>query len=144
MIHILDFLADRVLLCDGAMGTETQARNLDIARDFHDHENCTEILCESRPDLVREIHRGYLAAGADAIQSNSFGGSPITLGEFDIAEKAFALNQLAAELARETVAEFVHDGRSRFVIGSVGPGTRLASLGPIAYQPPEDAPARQS
>ena len=51
MTHILDYLADRVLLCDGAMGTETQARNLDIVRDFHDHENCTEILCESRPDL---------------------------------------------------------------------------------------------
>src|ERR1700685_967782 len=118
MTHILDYLADRVLLCDGAMGTETQARNLDIVHDFHNHENCTEILCESRPDLVREIHRNYLASGADAIQTNSFGGSPITLGEFDIAEKAFALNKLAAELARETVAEFTNDGRSRFVIGS--------------------------
>jgi 5-methyltetrahydrofolate--homocysteine methyltransferase len=143
MPHILDYLADRVLLCDGAMGTEVQGRNLDIVHDFHNHENCTEILCESRPDLVREIHRNYLAAGADAIQTNSFGGSPITLGEFDISEKAFALNKLAAELARETVAEFVHDGRSRFVIGSVGPGTRLPSLGHIAYQPLEDALARQ-
>jgi 5-methyltetrahydrofolate--homocysteine methyltransferase len=143
MAHILDYLADRVLLCDGAMGTEVQGRNLDIVRDFHNHENCTEILCESRPDLVREIHRGYLAAGADAIQSNSFGGSPITLGEFEISDKAFALNKLAAELARETVAEFAHDGRSRFVIGSVGPGTRLPTLGHVAYQPLEDALARQ-
>src|ERR1700723_551952 len=139
MAHILDYLADRVLLCDGAMGTETQARNLDIVHDFHNHENCTEILTESRPDLVREIHRGYLAAGCDAIQSNSFGGSPITLNEFGIADKAFALNKLSAELARETVAEFAHDGRSRFVIGSLGPGTRLPTLGHIAYQPLEDA-----
>src|SRR3984957_2973287 len=139
MAHILDYLADRVLLCDGAMGTETQARNLDIVHDFHNHENCAEILTESRPDLVREIHRGYLAAGCDAIQSNSFGGSPITLNEFGIADKAFALNKLSAELARETVAEFAHDGRSRFVIGSLGPGTRLPTLGHIAYQPLEDA-----
>jgi len=143
MAHILDYLADRVLLCDGAMGTETQARNLDIVRDFHNHENCTEILTESRPDLVREIHRGYLAAGSDAIQTNSFGGSPITLNEFGISDKAFALNRLSAELARETIAEFAHDGRTRFVFGSVGPGTRLPSLGHVAYQPLEDALARQ-
>src|ERR1700722_8669110 len=139
MTHILDYLADRVLLCDGAMGTETQARNLDIVHDFHNHENCAEILTESRPDLVREIHRGYLAAGCDAIQSNSFGGSPITLNEFGIADKAFALNKLSAELARETVAEFAHDGRSRFVIGSLQPGTRPPAPGHIAYQPLEDA-----
>src|SRR5579864_3332988 len=139
MAHLLDYLADRVLLCDGAMGTETQARNLDIVRDFHNHENCTEILTESRPDLVREIHRGYLAAGSDAIQTNSFGGSPITLNEFGIADKAFALNKISAELARETIAEFAHDGRTRFVFGSLGPGTRLPTLGHVAYQPLEDA-----
>ncbi|HYM73938.1 MAG TPA: methionine synthase [Stellaceae bacterium] len=139
MAHILDYLAARVLLCDGAMGTETQARNLDIVHDFHNHENCTEILTESRPDLVREIHRSYLAAGCDAIQSNSFGGSPITLNEFGIADKAFALNKLSAELARETIAEFAHDGRTRFVLGSLGPGTRLPTLGHVAYQPLEDA-----
>ena len=84
--HFLDYLADRVLLCDGAMGTQVQARNLDVERDFLGNENCTEIVCESRPDLIREIHRGYLAAGCDAIQTNSFGGSPITLGEFGLAE----------------------------------------------------------
>ncbi|HTQ34415.1 MAG TPA: methionine synthase, partial [Stellaceae bacterium] len=143
MTHILDYLADRVLLCDGAMGTEVQAQNLDIVHDFHNHENCTEILTESRPDLVRDIHRGYLAAGSDAIQTNSFGGSPITLNEFGIAEKAFALNKASAELARETIAEFAHDGRKRFVFGSLGPGTRLPSLGHVAYQPLEDALTRQ-
>ncbi|MGH7045047.1 MAG: methionine synthase [Stellaceae bacterium] len=143
MAHFLDYLADRVVLCDGAMGTQVQARNLDIARDFLGHENCTEIVCESRPDLIREIHRGYLAAGCDAIQTNSFGGSPITLGEFGLADQAFALNRLSAELARETVAEFAHDGRTRFVLGSVGPGTRLPSLGHIGYQELEDALAVQ-
>jgi 5-methyltetrahydrofolate--homocysteine methyltransferase len=139
MPHILDYLADRLLLCDGAMGTQMQARPLDVERDYQGHENCTEILCESRPDLVREIHRGYLQAGADAVQTNSFGGSPITLGEFGIAEKAFALNKRAGELAREAVDDLGGDGRARFVIGSVGPGTRLPSLGHIDYQPLEDA-----
>src|SRR6202158_1091697 len=125
MAHLLDFLADRVLLCDGAMGTQVQVRNLRslrIEEDFLGRENCTEILNESRPDLVREIHRGYLAAGADAVQTNSFGGSPITLNEFGIADKAFALNKTSAELARETIAEFAPDGRPRFVFGSLGPG----------------------
>ncbi|HUC10770.1 MAG TPA: homocysteine S-methyltransferase family protein, partial [Stellaceae bacterium] len=139
MTHFLDFLADRVVLCDGAMGTQVQARNLDIERDFLGNENCTEIVCESRPDLIRDIHRGYLAAGCDAIQTNSFGGSPITLGEFGLADRAFALNRLSAEIAREAIAEFASDGRTRFVLGSVGPGTRLPSLGHIAYQELEDA-----
>src|SRR5216683_2948283 len=139
MTHLLDYLADRVLLADGPVGTQVQARDLDTERDFHGHENCTDILCESRPDLVREIHLAYLRAGCDAVQTNSFGSSPITLGEFGIADKAFDLNRRAGELAREAVAEFAHDGRTRFVFGSVGPGTRLPSLGHIAYQDLEDA-----
>ncbi|HKS89335.1 MAG TPA: methionine synthase [Stellaceae bacterium] len=144
MTHLLDYLADRVLLCDGAMGTRVQAANLDIDRDFQGHENCTEILNESRPDLIREIHRSYLEAGCDALQTNSFGGSPITLAEFGIADKAFDLNRRAAELAREAIAEFAHDGRTRFVLGSLGPGTRLPSLGHISYQEVEDALRVQS
>src|SRR6516164_8081287 len=143
MTHFLDYLADRVVLCDGAMGTQVQARNLDIERDFVGNENCTEILCDSRPDLVREIHLDYLRAGCDVVQTNSFGGSPITLGEFGLGDRAFALNRRAAELAREAVVEFAHDGRTRFVLGSVGPGTRLPSLGHVAYQDLEDALALQ-
>ncbi|MFL5266280.1 MAG: methionine synthase [Stellaceae bacterium] len=139
MTHFLDYLADHVVLCDGAMGTQVQARNLDTERDFLGNENCTEILCDSRPDLIREIHLGYLRAGCDAVQTNSFGGSPITLGEFGLADRALALNRRAAELAREAVAECAHDGRTRFVLGSVGPGTRLPSLGHIPYQQLEDA-----
>src|SRR3954451_5947893 len=143
MTHLLDYLADQVLLADGAMGTQVQGRILDVERDFHGHENCTEILCESRPDLVRDIHLIYLRAGSDAVTTNSFGGSPITLGEFGIADKAFDLNRRAGELAREAIAEIAGDGRTRFVLGSVGPGTRLPSLGHIAYQDLEDALAVQ-
>ncbi|MBO0736803.1 MAG: methionine synthase [Alphaproteobacteria bacterium] len=139
MAHFLDYLSDRVVLCDGAMGTQVQARNLDIERDFLGRENCTEILCDSRADLIREIHLGYLEAGCDALQTNSFGGSPITLGEFGLADQAFALNRRAAEIAREALAEFAHDGRTRFVLGSLGPGTRLPSLGHVGYQELEDA-----
>ena len=139
MTHLLDYLADRVLLCDGPFGTQAQGRNLHVEHDYHGHENCTDILTESRPDLVRELHLAYLRAGCDAVQTNSFGGSPITLGEFGIAEKAFELNRRSAELAREAVEEFAHDGRTRFVFGSVGPGTRLPTLGHVAYRDLEDA-----
>jgi 5-methyltetrahydrofolate--homocysteine methyltransferase len=143
MPHILDYLRDRVLLCDGAMGTQMQARHLDVERDYHGHENCTDVLCESRPDLVREIHLGYLRAGADALQTNSFGGSPLTLGEFGIAGKAYDINLRSAELAREAIEAVAGDGRARFVFGSIGPGTRLPSLGHIDYQTLEDALAIQ-
>ena len=139
MSTILDHLADRVLLCDGAMGTQVQARDLDIEKDYLGQENCTEILNKSRPALVREIHMTYLAAGSDMVQTNSFGGSPVTLGEFDLADEAHAINKRAAELAREAVAEFDGDGRTRFVLGSIGPGTRLPSLGHIGYEELEAA-----
>ncbi len=140
--HLLDALRDQVLLCDGGMGSRVQALHLDIARDYWDKENCTDVLCLSRPDLVREIHRGYFAAGADMVETNSFGGSPVTLAEFDLADRAFELNRRAGELAREAAESFA-DGRHRWVLGSVGPGTKLPSLGNIAYDPLEAALAEQ-
>ena len=127
-------LERRVLLFDGAMGTQIQGRELSVEADFWGQENCSEVLNLSRPDLVREIHLGYLEAGADALETNSFGGSPVTLGEFDLGERAFEINRRAAELAREAIAQFAGDGRRRFVIGAIGPGTRLPSLGHIAYR----------
>lgn len=140
---ILDFLADNVLLCDGAMGTRVQAANLDVEKDYLGQENCTEILNKSRPDLVKEIHRGYFQAGSDAVTTNTFGGSPITLGEFGLQDEAFEINKRAVELAREVVDEFT-DGRQRFVLGDIGPGTKLPTLGHIDYQSLEDALTIQS
>ncbi len=134
--HLLEALGSRVLLCDGGMGSRVQALTLDIEKDYWDRENCTEVLNLSRPDLVREIHRGYYAAGADAVQTNSFGGSPITLAEFELEDRAFEINKIAGELAREAAEGFA-DGRVRYVIGSIGPGTKLPSLGNIAYDPLE-------
>jgi 5-methyltetrahydrofolate--homocysteine methyltransferase len=136
---MIDFLARRhVLLLDGAMGSQLQARELTLD-DYQGQENCSEILNLSRPDLIREIHAGYLAAGADAVETNSFGGSPVTLGEFGLAEQAFDINRRAARLAREAVESFVGDGRERFVVGAIGPGTKLPSLGHVGYRELEAA-----
>ena len=143
MSNLLDHLSERVLLCDGAMGTQVQSRELDLEADFLGQENCTEVLNKSRPDVVREIHTAYLAAGADMVETNSFGGSPLTLSEFGLADEAHAINKAAAVLAREAIAEFAGDGRTRFVLGAVGPGTRLPSLAHIEYPPLEDAFAVQ-
>jgi 5-methyltetrahydrofolate--homocysteine methyltransferase len=140
--HLLDALRDRVLLCDGGMGSRVQALTLDVERDYWGQENCTEVLNLSRPDLVREIHRGYFAAGADMVETNSFGGSPITLAEFGLEARAREINRIAAELAREAAEGFA-DGRDRWVVGSVGPGTKLPSLGNIEYDPLEAALAEQ-
>ncbi len=144
MTHILDYLADRILLIDGAMGSRTQALDLKVEEDYWGNENCTEILTVSRPDVVRDIHSGYFAAGADAVETNSFGGSPITLGEFGLKDRAFELNKGAGELAREAMEAFSGDGRNRFVLGSIGPGMKLPSLGHIDYQTLEDAFAVQA
>ncbi len=136
--HLLDALRHRVLLCDGGMGSRVQALTLDVERDYWGRENCTDVLNLSRPDLVREIHRGYFAAGADMVETNSFGGSPITLGEFDLADRAFEINRVAGELAREAAESFADD-RHRYVLGSIGPGTKLPTLGNVAYDPLEAA-----
>ena len=140
--HLLDALRDTVLLCDGGMGSRVQALTLDIEKDYWGRENCTDVLVLSRPDLVREIHRGYFEAGADMVETNTFGGSPVTLGEFELADRAFELNKIAGELAREA-AESFSDGRHRYVIGSLGPGTKLPSLGNIGYDALEAALAEQ-
>ncbi len=141
--HLLDALRDHVLLADGDTGSRVQSMALEVERDYWGRENCTDVLVLSRPDIVREIHRGYYAAGADMVETNTFGASPLTLAEFDLADRAFEINKLAGELAREAAAEFA-DGRHRWVLGSIGPGTKLPSLGNIAYDPLEAALAEQS
>src|ERR1700686_1463292 len=140
--HLLDALRDQVLLCDGGMGSRVQALPLEIEKDYWGRENCTDVLTLSRPDLIRDIHRGFFEAGADMVETNTFGASPVTLGEFVSSERAFEINQKAGELAREAAESFT-DGRHRWVIGSVGPGTKLPSLGNIAYDPLQEALAEQ-
>lgn len=136
---LLDYLSDQILLLDGAMGTSIHSRHLDLKEDFLGKENCMEILNRTRPEVIRDIHISFLTAGADGLKTNTFGASPLTLGEFEIASEAHDLCLRGAELAREAIQEFAGDGRSRFVFGSIGPGTRLPSLGHIDYQSLEDA-----
>ena len=143
MAPILEALRARVLLADGGMGARLQQMPLDLARDWWGHENCSDILVLSRPDIVRDIHRGYFAAGADMVETNTFGASPVTLAEFGLAEHTHEINKRAAELAREAAGMF-SDGRDRFVLGSIGPGTKLPSLGHIAYDALEAALAQQA
>ena len=140
--HLLQALRDRVLLCDGGMGARVQQMTLDIETDYWGQENCTDVLCLSRPDIVREIHASYYEAGADMVLTNSFGGSPVTLGEFGLEDRAFELNKRAVEIAREAAESFA-DGRHRWVVGDIGPGTKLPSLGHIAYDELEAALAVQ-
>jgi 5-methyltetrahydrofolate--homocysteine methyltransferase len=143
MAHILDVLAERVLLCDGAMGSAVPVCDLDGAPAVRRSRNLPDLLCATRPDLVRDIHLAHLRAGADAVETNSFGASPITFREAGWAGCAFDLNRRAAEIAREAVESVKDDERPRFALGAVGPGTRLPSRGHIADQPLEDAFAEQ-
>ncbi len=139
MTNILDHLSQRVLLCDGGTGALVQAMNLSVDKDFLGLENCTEILVKSRPDVIRGIHARYYEAGADMVEADTFGASPITLAEFGIADQAHELNKLAIELAHEAADQFKGDGRTRFVLGAIGPGTKLPSLGHIGYDELEAA-----
>jgi 5-methyltetrahydrofolate--homocysteine methyltransferase len=134
MTDFLDAIRQRVVIYDGAMGTGIQSRGL-TADDFGgaDLEGCNELLVVTRPDLIRELHAEYLAVGCDVIETNSFGGLPVTLGEYGLADRAFELNEAAARLARETADEFATGDRPRWVAGSMGPGTKFPSLGQIRY-----------
>jgi 5-methyltetrahydrofolate--homocysteine methyltransferase len=131
---LLDALAARVVVADGAMGTALQAHDLSLD-DFAGLEGCNEILNVTRPDVVRGIHRGYLEAGADAIETNTFGANWANLAEYGIADRIYELAEAGARLARETADEF----GERFVLGSVGPGTKLPTLGHAPYETLRDA-----
>ncbi|HUA62485.1 MAG TPA: methionine synthase [Verrucomicrobiae bacterium] len=127
--QIYDILDQRVLILDGAMGTMLQRHN-PTAGDFGSAalENCNEILLRTRPDWVLDIHRAYLAAGSDVIETNSFNCDAISLADFGLQSEVYALNVLAAQLARKAVDEFSTPSRPRFVGGSMGPTTKAISV----------------
>ncbi len=125
-------MRERVLIFDGAMGTSIQDRNLTLD-DFEGKDGCNEFLVLTRPQVIREIHAGFLAVGCDAIETNTFGASRLVLGEYDVADRAYEINRAAARLAREVAEDFSTPDRPRFVVGSIGPGTRLPSLGQIGF-----------
>jgi 5-methyltetrahydrofolate--homocysteine methyltransferase len=133
--NLADFLSElkrRVLIFDGAMGTALHERNLTL-QDFWGKENCNELLVLSRPDVIREIHASFLEAGCDVIETCSFNGQSIVLAEFEIPDRARELNLAAARLAREVADAYSTPQQPRFVAGSMGPTTKLPSLGHIGY-----------
>ncbi|MFO0857764.1 MAG: homocysteine S-methyltransferase family protein [Phycisphaerales bacterium] len=129
----LQHLAKRRIVFDGAMGTATHAANLDVQKDYWGKENCPEILVKSRPDLIQSIHESFLAVGADAVETDTFGGMPHVLAEFELQDQAFELCKTAAELARAACKKFATSDKPRFVAGSLGPGTKLITLGNIDW-----------
>src|SRR5262249_18368925 len=128
----------KVLIFDGAMGTSIHKYELTLD-DYRGCENCPEILVDSRPDVIREIHEAYLKAGCDAVETDSFGGSPILLAEFGLAERRYELNFKAAKVAREVADAYSTPSQPRFVSGSVGPTTKLPSLGHITFEAMKDS-----
>jgi len=127
--QLRELLGQRVLVLDGAMGTMLQQRNL-TAQDFGGAtlEGCNEVLVRTRPDVVLDIHRKYFAAGADIVETDTFGGTPLVLGEYGLETEALELNKKAAELARLAAAEFETVGKPRFVAGSMGPTTKAITV----------------
>ena len=123
-----------VIVFDGAMGTSIQAQNL-TAEDFGgpQYEGCNEYLVHTKPEAIEKVHRSFLEAGADVIETDTFGGTSIVLGEYDLADQAYYLNKTAAQLAKGVVAEYSIPEKPRFVAGSIGPGTKLPTLGHIDF-----------
>ncbi|MEQ8144648.1 methionine synthase [Streptomyces sp. OP7] len=126
-------LATRVVVADGAMGTMLQSHDPSM-EDFQQLEGCNEVLNATRPDIVRSVHDAYLAAGVDCVETNTFGANHTALAEYDIAGRAHELSEAGARIAREAAdAATRRTGRRRWVLGSMGPGTKLPTLGHIGY-----------
>jgi 5-methyltetrahydrofolate--homocysteine methyltransferase len=127
-------LEERVLFLDGAMGTQIHAAELELERDYLGLENCPEIINATRPDAIQRIHESYLEVGCDIVETNTFGGMPHVLSEFGLADRCRELNRKAAQAARAACERHATSARPRFVLGSMGPGTKLATLGQISYE----------
>lgn len=137
-------LATRVVVADGAMGTMLQAQDPTM-EDFQDLEGCNEILNVTRPDIVRSVHEEYFAVGVDCVETNTFGTNYAALAEYDIPERVFELSEAGARIAREVADEFtLSTGQQRWVLGSMGPGTKLPTLGHVDYVTLRDAYQRNA
>jgi len=123
-----------VIVFDGAMGTNLQVQNL-TADDFGgpQYEGCNEYLVITKPEAVAKVHRDFLEAGADVIETDTFGGTSVVLAEYDLAERAYEINRAAAQLAKQVATECSTPEKPRFVAGSMGPGTKLPTLGHIDF-----------
>ncbi|MCG3128509.1 MAG: Glutamate mutase sigma subunit [Phycisphaerae bacterium] len=128
----LELVGRRVVFLDGAMGTSIHALDLPLS-DYNGLENCCEVLNLTRPDAVEQIHRSFLDVGCDAVETNTFGGMRHVLAEFGLADRCYEINVAAAKIARRACEAFSTLPRPRFVVGSLGPGTKLPTLRQISY-----------
>jgi 5-methyltetrahydrofolate--homocysteine methyltransferase len=137
-------LAERVVVADGAMGTMLQAHDLSLD-DFQGFEGCNEILNVTRPDVVRSVHDAYFEVGVDAVETNTFGANFANLGEYDIPERIHELAEAGARIAKEAAEHWTEQsGQQRWVLGSMGPGTKLPTLGHAPYAVLRDAYQQQT
>ena len=130
--EFIRLLHEKIVVFDGAMGTEIQKRNL-TPDDFAGDDGLNEILVVTRPDVIKEIHASYYEAGSDVVETDTFGSSSIVLDEYDKGAQAFELSKQAAKIAKEVAQSFSTKAHPRFVSGSVGPTTKLCSLGHIIF-----------
>ena len=135
---LLDAIRTRVVVGDGAMGTMIQDAAPTLA-DFEGHEGCNEVLNSTRPDLISRIHAEYLQAGAEAIETNTFGANLSNLGEYGIEARIEELAEAGAQIARAVAEDFETQDKPRWVLGSIGPGTKLPSLGHAPFAVLRDA-----
>ncbi|MFC7584221.1 homocysteine S-methyltransferase family protein [Nonomuraea antimicrobica] len=133
-----EVLSQRVIVADGAMGTMLQAQDPTLD-DFHGHEGCNEVLNVTRPDIVRGVHDAYFAVGVDCVETNTFGANLAALGEYDIADRVYEYSEAGARIARESADRWATPDQPRFVLGSMGPGTKLPTLGHLPYASLRDA-----
>ena len=142
-LPFLELVKKRVVVLDGAMGSNLQCRTLDLQRDWLGQENISEVLNFSRPDVIQEIHEAFLEVGCDAVETNTFGANSIVLAEADMAERVFENNKIAAEIARKACNKFETPNSPRYVVGSIGPGTKLLTLGHTTWDAMEASYAEQ-
>ncbi|MEY4067165.1 MAG: hypothetical protein RIQ44_377, partial [Actinomycetota bacterium] len=135
---LLEAIRSRVVVADGAMGTMIQEAKPTLA-DYQNLEGCNEVLNVTRPDIIKSIHARYLEAGSEAIETNTFGANWANLAEYDIEDRIEELAQAGAAVAREIADEYTTEEKPRWVLGSVGPGTKLPSLGHAPYAQLRDA-----
>src|SRR5712675_1530170 len=133
MTDFLQTVKERVVVYDGEMGTNIQARNPTID-DYSGKENCREVLALSRSAIIRDMHADFVKVGCDVVETNTFGGTSLVLREFDLEDRVAEINIAAAKLAREVAQQFSTKERPRFVAGSMGPTTKLPSLGHIGFE----------
>ncbi len=135
----LDRVAERVVVLDGAMGSNLQLRTFDLQRDWMNQENISEVLNFSRPEVIQEIHEAFLEVGCDAVETNTFGANKIVMAEAEMADRVYENNVAAAQIARRACLKFETPDNPKYVIGAAGGGTKLLTLGMTAWDTAEES-----